>query len=89
KAAMRTFEEQTACVVEALFDDLLNEDEADFRCLQTDSGEPPSGFDPVIIASRLRQIGDQCNMDFERVSSQAVREVLMGKEQLTSVLVTS
>lgn len=35
---MRTFEEQTACVVEALFDDLLNEDEADFRCLQTDSG---------------------------------------------------
>lgn len=41
--------------------------------------EPPSGFDPVIIASRLRQIGDQCNMDFERVSSQVLREVLMGK----------
>jgi len=41
--------------------------------------EPPSGFDPVIIANRLRQIGDQCNMDFERVSSQVLREVLMGK----------
>ncbi|XP_021232657.1 bcl-2-like protein 15 isoform X1 [Numida meleagris] len=83
---MRTFEEQTACVVEALFDDLLNDDETDFRCLQTDSGgsvqseeESPSYFDPVIIANRLRQIGDQCNMDFERVSSQVLREVLMGQ----------
>ncbi|XP_010722437.1 bcl-2-like protein 15 [Meleagris gallopavo] len=93
---MRTFEEQTACVVEALFDDLLNEDEADFRCLQTDSGGPvqseeeqPSGFDPVIIASRLRQIGDQCNMDFERVSSQALHEVLMGKMEKFGAAVES
>uniref|UniRef100_A0A8C2U621 BCL2 like 15 n=1 Tax=Coturnix japonica TaxID=93934 RepID=A0A8C2U621_COTJA len=74
KAAMRSFEEQTACIVEALFDDLLNEDGAHFRSLQTDSGEP-SDFDPVIIASRLRQIGDQCNMDFERISSQILRDV--------------
>lgn len=43
------------------------------------AGELPSDFDPVIIASRLRQIGDQCNMDFERVSSQALAEVLTGK----------
>ncbi|XP_048782128.1 bcl-2-like protein 15 [Lagopus muta] len=92
---MRTFEEQTACVVEALFDDLLNEDEADFRCLQTDSGgsvqseEEPSGFDPVIIASRLRQIGDQCNMDFERVSSQVLHEVLMGKMEKFGAAVDS
>ncbi|NXJ14930.1 B2L15 protein, partial [Odontophorus gujanensis] len=85
-AAMRTFEEQTACVVEALIGDLLNEDGVSFRCLQTDSGgsvqfeeEPPSDFDPVIIASRLRRIGDQCNMDFERVSSQVLNEVLTGK----------
>ncbi|XP_021232658.1 bcl-2-like protein 15 isoform X2 [Numida meleagris] len=41
--------------------------------------ESPSYFDPVIIANRLRQIGDQCNMDFERVSSQVLREVLMGQ----------
>ncbi|POI20193.1 hypothetical protein CIB84_016060 [Bambusicola thoracicus] len=93
---MRTFEEQTACVVEALFDDLLNEDEAEFRCLQTDSGvsmrseeEPPSGFDPVVIASRLRQIGDQCNMDFERVSSQVLREVLTGKMEKFGAAVDS
>ncbi|NXK50420.1 B2L15 protein, partial [Chauna torquata] len=84
--AMKTFEEQTACVVEALFHDLLNEDGSDYRCLQADSGgsvqsagESSSDFDPVIIASRLRQIGDQCNMDFERVSSQVVAEVLTGK----------
>uniref|UniRef100_A0A8B9IDW4 BCL2 like 15 n=1 Tax=Anser cygnoides TaxID=8845 RepID=A0A8B9IDW4_ANSCY len=43
------------------------------------AGEPPSDFDPVIIASRLRQIGDQCNMDFERVSSEVLAEVLTGK----------
>ncbi|NXL93005.1 B2L15 protein, partial [Alectura lathami] len=85
-AAMKTFEEQTACVVEALFSDLLNEDEGDFRCLQADSGgsvqsagEPPTDFDPAIVASRLRQIGDECNMDFGRVSSGVLAEVLTGK----------
>uniref|UniRef100_A0A8C3GHQ2 BCL2 like 15 n=1 Tax=Cairina moschata TaxID=8855 RepID=A0A8C3GHQ2_CAIMO len=83
---MTTFEEQTEHVVNALYYDLLHGDEIDNRCLQTDSGGPvpfagelPSDFDPVIIASRLRQIGDQCNMDFERVSSQALAEVLTGK----------
>ncbi|KAM6044214.1 bcl-2-like protein 15 isoform 1-T1 [Chlamydotis macqueenii] len=85
--AMATFEEQTACVVEALFSDLLGEDESDYRSLETDSGgpvpsagQPPTRFDPVVVASRLRQMGDQCNMDFERVSSEALTEVLMGKE---------
>uniref|UniRef100_A0A8C0FAJ2 BCL2 like 15 n=1 Tax=Bubo bubo TaxID=30461 RepID=A0A8C0FAJ2_BUBBB len=32
--------------------------------------EHPTTFDPTVIASRLRQMGDQCNMDFERVSSE-------------------
>ncbi|XP_065596267.1 bcl-2-like protein 15 [Cyrtonyx montezumae] len=93
---MRTFEEQTACIVEALINDLLNEDGVSFRCLQTDSGgsvqveeEQPSDFDPVIIASRLRQIGDQCNMDFERVSSQDVHEVLTGKVEKFGAAVES
>ncbi|XP_015740702.1 bcl-2-like protein 15 [Coturnix japonica] len=92
---MRSFEEQTACIVEALFDDLLNEDGAHFRSLQTDSGgsvqseEEPSDFDPVIIASRLRQIGDQCNMDFERISSQILRDVLMGKVEKFGAAVDS
>ncbi|NXL37625.1 B2L15 protein, partial [Glaucidium brasilianum] len=85
-AAMATFEEQTACVVEALFSDLLGEDESECRSLETDSGEPmrsaveyPTTFDPTVIASRLRQMGDRCNMDFERVSSEALAEVFKGK----------
>ncbi|NWX48482.1 B2L15 protein, partial [Steatornis caripensis] len=86
-AAMATFEEQTECVVEALFSDLLGEDESDCRSLETDSGEPvqsagerPTKFDPVVIASRLRRMGDQCNMDFEKVSSEALADVLKGKK---------
>lgn len=47
---MRTFEEQTARVVEALFDDLLNEDEADFRCLQTDSGGEACSSVQILLA---------------------------------------
>ncbi|KFO93989.1 Bcl-2-like 15, partial [Buceros rhinoceros silvestris] len=72
-------EEQTARVVEALFADLLEEDESDCRSLETDSGEAPASFDPAIIASRLRRMGDQCNLDFERASSEALAEVLKGK----------
>lgn len=34
---MATFEEQTECVVEALFFDLLGEDGSDCRSLETDS----------------------------------------------------
>ncbi|KFV46276.1 Bcl-2-like 15, partial [Tyto alba] len=87
-------EEQTACVVEALFSDLLGEDESVCRSLETDSGElvqsaaqPPTSFDPVVIASRLRRMGDQCNMDFERVSSEALAEVLKGKMEKFSAAV--
>ncbi|NXT85265.1 B2L15 protein, partial [Zapornia atra] len=85
-SVMATFEEQTECVVEALFSDLLGEDEGCCRCLETDSGEPVQSvgdtltpFDPVVIASRLRRMGDQCNLEFEKVSSEAVAEVLAGK----------
>ncbi|KAM6295141.1 bcl-2-like protein 15 [Aegotheles albertisi] len=85
---MATFEEQTKCVVEALFFDLLNEDETEYRSLETDwggpaqpAGELPAHFDPVVIASRLRQIGDRCNLEFEKVSSEALAEVLQGKMQ--------
>ncbi|NWX88217.1 B2L15 protein, partial [Nothoprocta ornata] len=86
--AMSTFEKQTEYVVEALFSDLLNEEEVDYRCLEKDSGgseqyaeETASNFDPVVIASRLRSIGDQCNIDFEN-SSPVVAEVLKGKRKL-------
>ncbi|NXR00249.1 B2L15 protein, partial [Sagittarius serpentarius] len=95
-ATMATFEEQTACVVEALFSDLLGGEESDCRSLETDSGEPvqsvgepPARFDPVVVASRLRRMGDQCNMDFERVSSEALAEVLKGKMEKFGAAVDS
>ncbi|KAM9255512.1 bcl-2-like protein 15 [Cariama cristata] len=157
---MATFEEQTACIVEALFSDLLGEDESDCQNLETDwggkaccgrkkwflccrwqrsalaehlkegcslelfgflkcrlvmtsklslfwaknkskvklfecqqpraavclepvqsAGEAPATSDPAVVTSRLRQMGDQCNMDFERASSEALAE---GKEAQTA-----
>ncbi|KAM8795944.1 bcl-2-like protein 15 [Eudromia elegans] len=92
---MSTFEKQTEYIVKALFSDLLNEEECVFRCLENDSGESeqyaeetPSNFDPVIIASRLRSIGDQCNVDFEN-SSHVVAEVLEGKAEKFGAAVDS
>ncbi|KAM6192003.1 bcl-2-like protein 15 [Sarcoramphus papa] len=93
---MATFEEQTACIVEALFSDLLGEDDTDCRSLETDlgepvqsAGEPPTRFDPVVVASRLRRMGDQCNLDFERISSEALAEVLKGKMEKFGAAVDS
>uniref|UniRef100_A0A8B9M6U1 BCL2 like 15 n=1 Tax=Accipiter nisus TaxID=211598 RepID=A0A8B9M6U1_9AVES len=51
--------------------------------------EPRTRFDPVVVASRLRQMGDQCNMDFERVSSEALAEVLKGKMEKFEAAVDS
>ncbi|NXX42102.1 B2L15 protein, partial [Tricholaema leucomelas] len=86
-AAMATFEVQTACVVQALFSDLFDEEEIDCRSLETDSAgparctaDPPLPFDTRVVASRLRQMGDQCNLDFERVSSEPLAAVLQGKK---------
>ncbi|KFQ94942.1 Bcl-2-like 15, partial [Nipponia nippon] len=76
---------QTECIVEALFSDLLSEDQ---RPVQS-AGEPLTTFDPVIIASRLRRMGDQCNMDFERNSSEALVEVLQGKMEKFGAAVDS
>lgn len=38
RSVMATFEEQTECIVEALFSDLLGEDESACRSLETDLG---------------------------------------------------
>ncbi|NXN25065.1 B2L15 protein, partial [Nycticryphes semicollaris] len=92
--AMVTFEKQTECVVNALFLDLLGEDESDCWNLETDSegkawDDLDISFDPVVVASCLRQIGDQCNMDFERVSSEALAEVLRGEMEKFGAAVDS
>ncbi|XP_014803984.1 PREDICTED: bcl-2-like protein 15 isoform X2 [Calidris pugnax] len=46
-------------------------------------------FDPVVIASRLRQIGDECNMDFERFGSELLTEVLRGQTEKFGAAVDS
>ncbi|KFQ36419.1 Bcl-2-like 15, partial [Mesitornis unicolor] len=51
--------------------------------------EPPTGFDPMVVASRLRRIGDQCNLDFEKVSSAPLAEVLKGKMEMFGAAVDS
>ncbi|NXU53620.1 B2L15 protein, partial [Turnix velox] len=91
-AAMVTFEQQTERIVKSLFQDITSEDECDCRSLETDSGgegDCPEVFDAVVIASRLKQMGDRCNMDFERVSSEALAEVLKGKVEKFEAAVDS
>ncbi|TFK04249.1 Zona pellucida sperm-binding protein 3 [Platysternon megacephalum] len=99
----RTFEEQTECIVEALLSDLLGEDEwAAFRSLETDSfaeshtecelsagAEASSTFDSVIIASRLRRLGDQYNEDLEQSAQRIIAEVAKGKVEEFGVMVDS
>ncbi|XP_039391969.1 bcl-2-like protein 15 [Mauremys reevesii] len=99
----RTFEEQTECIVEALLSDLLGEDEGfAYRSLETDSfaasnaeREPSAGaeasstFDSVIIASRLRRLGDQYNEDLEQPAQRIIAEVAKGKVEEFGVMVDS
>uniref|UniRef100_A0A674K5Z7 BCL2 like 15 n=1 Tax=Terrapene triunguis TaxID=2587831 RepID=A0A674K5Z7_9SAUR len=74
----RTFEEQTECIVEALLSDLLGEDEwLASRSLETDSFADT--FDSVIIASRLRRLGDQYNEDLEQPAQRVIAEMAKGK----------
>lgn len=46
-------------------------------------GDDLKTFDAVVIASRLRQMGDRCNMDFEHISSKDLAEVLKGEVKHT------
>ncbi|XP_067414872.1 bcl-2-like protein 15 [Emydura macquarii macquarii] len=87
----RTFEAQTECIVGALLADLLGGDESTaFRSLETDSSaeacaefqmsaEASSTFDPAIIASRLRRLGDLYNEDLEQPAQRVIAEVTKGK----------
>uniref|UniRef100_A0A8C3RV79 BCL2 like 15 n=1 Tax=Chelydra serpentina TaxID=8475 RepID=A0A8C3RV79_CHESE len=97
----RTFEEQTECIVEALLSDLLGEDEWTFRSLETDSFESraehqlsarveaSSTFDSVIIASRLRRLGDEYNEDLEQPAQRIIAELAKGKVEEFGVMVDS
>ncbi|KAM9149102.1 bcl-2-like protein 15 [Pangshura tecta] len=97
----RTFEEQTECIVKALLSDLLGEDEGfASRSLETDSfpvsdaeREPSAGasstFDSVIIASRLRRLGDQYNENLEQSAQRVIAEVAKGKVEEFGIMVDS
>nr|XP_025038264.1 bcl-2-like protein 15 isoform X2 [Pelodiscus sinensis] len=93
----RTFEEQTEYIVEALLSGLLGEDEkVAFRCLETDSvtessteSEASSAFDPTIIASRLRNLGDQYNEDLEQPAQRVIAGVTKGKVEEFGAMVDS
>uniref|UniRef100_A0A8C8SH49 BCL2 like 15 n=1 Tax=Pelusios castaneus TaxID=367368 RepID=A0A8C8SH49_9SAUR len=89
----RSFEEQTECIVGALLADLLGQDESiAFRSLETDSSDVfdaelrscatagvSSTFDPAIIASRLRRLGDLYNEDLKEPAQRVVAEMVKGK----------
>ncbi|KAM9002383.1 bcl-2-like protein 15 [Sarcophilus harrisii] len=67
---MKTFEEQTECIVESLFNEFLTPRMMNqgpcFRSADVpDSGGEPSSFDVTIIAARLRMLGDQLNEKME------------------------
>ncbi|XP_014461157.1 bcl-2-like protein 15 [Alligator mississippiensis] len=96
-----TFEEQTECVVEALLSDLLGGD-AGWRSLETDStpqaqsavcyyqGQGASDtFDPVVIASRLRTLGDLYNQDVEGPAREVIAKMASGKVEAFGAAVES
>ncbi|XP_074833811.1 bcl-2-like protein 15 isoform X2 [Carettochelys insculpta] len=93
----RNFEEQTECIVEALLSDILGEDGSPaFRTLETDStaascaaANASSTFDPAIIASRLRRLGDQYNEDLEQPAQCTIVGVAKGKVEEFGALVDS
>ncbi|XP_019402349.1 PREDICTED: bcl-2-like protein 15 [Crocodylus porosus] len=92
-----TFEEQTECVVEALLSDLLGgKEEVAWRSLETDStirAESALGgsseFDAVVIASRLRMLGDMCNQDLEGPAQQVITDMTSGKVEAFQAAVES
>uniref|UniRef100_A0A8D0GZZ7 BCL2 like 15 n=1 Tax=Sphenodon punctatus TaxID=8508 RepID=A0A8D0GZZ7_SPHPU len=93
----RTFEEQTECVVKALLSGLLENEEISFRSLKADSAgrslpaaaSDASTFDPVVIASRLRVLGDLYNEDLEQPAQQLIAEVTKGKVEQFGATVDS
>ncbi|XP_029429984.1 bcl-2-like protein 15 [Rhinatrema bivittatum] len=76
---MRPFEEQTECIVKALLAELLGEnEEASFRQLQSDSlggnESDEDTFDPQLIATQLRDMGDRINKEIKEHMKQLTQD---------------
>ncbi|KAJ1138743.1 hypothetical protein NDU88_005124 [Pleurodeles waltl] len=84
-----TFEKQTNEVVLALFNHSEKEQELNFRDLEPASAgeeEQEDDFDPYIVSSRLRAIGDQLDEDVRAEAQQFVQDPVNLVEGFSNVV---